>query len=96
MNAIAGFAGYFGQADVTLDWPLMVNFTFVASLGILAGSYSTRYFNAKQLQKSFGYFLLAVAAFILFQQRDRLPRFTQSESLPTMAQQGSQGHQSSP
>ncbi|WP_024545211.1 sulfite exporter TauE/SafE family protein [Picosynechococcus sp. NKBG15041c] len=86
MNAIAGFVGYLGQADVTLDWPLMVNFTFVASLGILGGSYSTRYFNPKQLQKSFGYFLLAVAAFILFQQRDRLPRITTTEPTPTMAQ----------
>ncbi|WP_030008065.1 MULTISPECIES: sulfite exporter TauE/SafE family protein [unclassified Picosynechococcus] len=88
MNAIAGFLGYFGQADVVFDWHLMVNFTFVASLGILLGGYSGRYFNAKQLQKGFGYFLLAVAAFILFQQRDRLPRLTTlPETTVAIAQQ---------
>jgi uncharacterized membrane protein YfcA len=79
MNAIAGFAGYWGQADVILDWHLMVNFTFAASLGILLGGYSSRFVSAKKLQRGFGYFLLAVAAFILFQQRDRLPSFNLSQ-----------------
>lgn len=67
-NSIAGFAGYFGQ--VPLDYHLMVSFTFMAGLGIVLGAYLSSYIDAKQLQKGFAYFLMAIAAFILFQQRD--------------------------
>ncbi len=74
MNALAGFLGYWGQPDVVFDWAIMVNFTFVASLGILIGGYAAKFLKAKQLQQGFGYFLLAVSAFILFQQRERLPK----------------------
>jgi uncharacterized membrane protein YfcA len=62
-NSVAGFLGYLGQ--VPLDWSLMGSFIIAASLGIVAGAYLARYVDAKQLQKAFGYFLLAVAAFIL-------------------------------
>lgn len=67
-NSIAGFAGYFGQ--VPLDYHLMVSFTFMAGLGIILGAYLSHYLDAKLLQKGFAYFLMAIAAFILFQQRD--------------------------
>ena len=67
-NSIAGFAGYFGQ--VPLDYHLMVSFTFMAGLGIVLGAYLSNYIDAKMLQKGFAYFLMAIAAFILFQQRD--------------------------
>lgn len=66
-NSVAGFLGYLGQ--VPLDWSLMGSFIVAASLGIVAGAYLAKYVDAKQLQKAFGYFLLAVAAFILFQNR---------------------------
>jgi uncharacterized membrane protein YfcA len=48
----------------------MVSFTFFAALGILWGSYLSTFVDAKNLQKGFAYFLMAIAAFILFQQRD--------------------------
>jgi hypothetical protein len=66
-NSVAGFLGYLGQ--VPLNWSLMGSFIVAASLGIVAGAYLARYVDAKQLQKAFGYFLLVVAAFILFQNR---------------------------
>lgn len=66
-NSIAGFLGYLGS--VSLDWHLMVSFIFAASLGTLPGAYLARYVSAQRLQKSFGYFLLAVAAFVLVQNR---------------------------
>ena len=67
-NSIAGFAGYYGQ--VPLDYHLMVSFTFMAGLGIVLGAYLSHYIDAKILQKGFAYFLMAIATFILFQQRD--------------------------
>jgi hypothetical protein len=70
LNSMAGFLGYFGR--VALDWQLMVSFTVAASLGIAAGAYLVRFVRAKHLQKAFGYFLLAMAAFILWQNRTEL------------------------
>lgn len=65
LNSIAGFLGYFGR--VALDIPLMISFTIAASLGIIAGAYLVRFVKAKHLQKAFGYFLLAMAAFVFWQ-----------------------------
>lgn len=66
-NALAGFIGYLGKVD--LDWSLTVTFTFLAGLGTVLGGYLSQFVEAKNLQKGFGYFLLAVAAFVLFQNR---------------------------
>ncbi|AUT00132.1 permease [Nostoc sp. CENA543] len=68
MNAIAGFIGYLGH--VTLDWGLMLSFILAASIGTVYGSYLSQFVPATRLQKSFGYFLLAVATLVLFQNRD--------------------------
>jgi uncharacterized membrane protein YfcA len=66
-NSIAGFLGYWGKVD--LDLHLMVSFTFIAAIGTLVGTHFSHRIDAKALQKGFGYFLIAVAAFVLFQQR---------------------------
>ena len=66
-NSVAGFLGYLGQ--VPLDWGLMGSFIVAASVGIIVGAYLAQYVKAQQLQKAFGYFLIAVAAFILVQNR---------------------------
>ncbi|MFN3926604.1 MAG: sulfite exporter TauE/SafE family protein [Pseudanabaenaceae cyanobacterium] len=63
LKSATGFAGYFGS--VTISTELMVSFTFVASLGIILGSYLSRFVSAEQLEKGFGYFVLAVAAIVL-------------------------------
>ena len=84
LNAIAGLLGYLGH--IAIDWPLTVSFTFAAALGTIAGSYLAQFVSAKQLQKSFGYFLLAVATFVLIQNRQvfqqlNLPRMNSSPDI---------------
>jgi hypothetical protein len=64
-NSMAGLLSYFGH--VSLDWHLMVSFIFAASLGTIPGAYLARFISAQQLQKTFGYFLLAIATFVLVQ-----------------------------
>ncbi|MEY2984010.1 MAG: hypothetical protein RLZZ568_627 [Cyanobacteriota bacterium] len=64
-NSATGFWKYYSSGLVSIDVPLMVHFTFLAAIGILLGSYASRYLNAKQLEKGFGYFVLAIAALIL-------------------------------
>lgn len=62
-KSASGFLGY--MQHVSLDWPLMLGFTLAASLGILGGAYLSKYIDGKHLQKGFGYFVLAVAMFVL-------------------------------
>ncbi len=62
-KSATGFLGYLSQVE--LDWNLVISFTMAASLGTIVGAYITRFIEAKKLQKSFGYFVLAVAIFIL-------------------------------
>ncbi|WP_416245537.1 sulfite exporter TauE/SafE family protein [Crocosphaera sp. XPORK-15E] len=66
LNSLAGFLGYLGT--VPLNWGLMASFTVVAAFGTFFGAYLSQYIEGKQLQKGFGYFLIAVATFILVQQ----------------------------
>jgi uncharacterized membrane protein YfcA len=63
LKSVTGFAGYVG--NVPIDWNLLISFTIAASIGILAGSYLNQFVSAKQLEKGFGYFVLAVAIFVL-------------------------------
>ncbi|EKU99035.1 putative permease [Leptolyngbya sp. PCC 7375] len=62
-NSATGFLGYLNQ--VSVDWALVSSFTLAAGIGTVAGSYLTQFINARQLQKGFGYFVLAVAIFVL-------------------------------
>ncbi len=66
-NSISGFLGYVGQ--VPLNWNLMLSFIIAASLGTIPGAYFAQYMPAQKLQKTFGYFLLVVAAVVLVQNR---------------------------
>ena len=62
-KSVTGFLGYLSQVE--LDWNLVISLTLAASLGTVAGAYSTHFIDAKSLQKGFGYFVLAVAIFVL-------------------------------
>jgi hypothetical protein len=65
LNAVTGVLGYWGH--VNFDLVLTGSFTIAASAGTLVGAYLSQFVSAPQLQKSFGYFLLAVATFVLLQ-----------------------------
>ena len=84
LNSVAGLLGYLGH--ISIDWPLTVSFTFAAALGSIAGGYLAQFVPAKHLQKGFGYFLLAVATFVLIQNRHVFQQFQffRSNSSPTM------------
>ncbi len=69
-NSAAGFLGYLGH--LSLNWSLMLSFIVAASAGTIPGAYLARFIPAAKLQKTFGYFLLAVAAFVLMQNRHSL------------------------
>ncbi|BDA68152.1 conserved domain protein, putative [Calothrix sp. PCC 7716] len=68
LNSVAGFLGYVGH--VSLNWSLMLSFIVAASVGTIPGAYLTQFIPAEKLQKTFGYFLLGVAAVVLLQNRN--------------------------
>ncbi|MGP1383989.1 MAG: sulfite exporter TauE/SafE family protein [Thainema sp.] len=80
LNSVAGLLGYLGH--VSINWPLTVSFTLAAGIGMVVGIYLSQRISAKQLQKSFGYFLLAVAALILVQNRHS---FLRSQATSTLS-----------
>lgn len=83
LNAIAGLLGYLGQ--LTIDWELTLSFTIAAGFGTLLGSYLAQYVSARALQKGFGYFLLAVAAFVLAQNWHKVAPSAETEVRPQTA-----------
>ncbi|TAE58908.1 MAG: sulfite exporter TauE/SafE family protein [Nostocales cyanobacterium] len=72
VNAIAGSIGYLGQVE--LDWQLVGSFILAASFGSFLGGYLSQFIDGKKLQKYFGYFLIAVAGFVLFQNYHHLQK----------------------
>ena len=68
MNSVAGFAGYAGR--VSVPWTFMAEFTTVATMGIIAGTYLVRFVSPRSLKRWFAVFLLCIGAFILYKNRN--------------------------
>ncbi len=64
MSAAAGSLGYLGR--VPIDWGIVIRFTAAAIGGIVAGVYVVRFVPHRALQRTFGVFLLIVAAWMLY------------------------------
>lgn len=64
--ALKSLLGFFlGDAMTTaIDWLFLAQFTGLAVVGIFAGVYVGRFIDGAQLEKGFGYFILAMAVFI--------------------------------
>ena len=62
-KSATGFIGYLNQ--VNINWNLMLTFTTVAVLGVIGGAYCSAKIPGAKLQRAFGYFLMAIAIFIL-------------------------------
>ncbi|MBD2494941.1 sulfite exporter TauE/SafE family protein [Nostoc sp. FACHB-280] len=82
LNSIAGFLSYWGH--ISFNWQLMLSFIVAASAGTIFGAYLAEFVPAYRLQKSFGYFLLAVAALVLFQNRHSFQSSKVSEYTPNI------------
>lgn len=67
MNSFAGFAGYLGKVEI--PWGLMSLFTTLAVAGSFAGAYLVRFIPRHALKRGFAVFLIAMALFILYENR---------------------------
>jgi uncharacterized membrane protein YfcA len=67
------FSGWLGYADQTrFQWGFLAVFTLVAIAGILVGARLVPHVPAARLKRAFAIFLLFVAAFVLYQNRQVL------------------------
>ncbi len=72
MNSAAGFAGYLGGVEVR--WTVVAAFTALAVGGSFAGTYlAARFLSGMALRRGFAVFLVLMAIFILYQNREALP-----------------------
>src|SRR5215208_4530183 len=70
-NSAAGFVGYLGKVEI--QWGLLALFTVLAVAGSFAGTYLVRFVPSEKLQKGFAIFLVLMAIFILYQNRQAIP-----------------------
>lgn len=63
VNSFIGFLGDLHRPD--LDWPFLVRFSAFSIGGIFIGMYLSRFISTVQLKKGFGWFVLAIAIYII-------------------------------
>ncbi|KAB1069123.1 sulfite exporter TauE/SafE family protein [Tamlana haliotis] len=66
INSLIGFLGDVQTLDI--EWAFLLAFTTISVLGILIGGYFSKFVSAKKLKKSFGYFVLIMAAYIIYRE----------------------------
>lgn len=64
VNSLIGFAGDL-SAGTSIDWTFLVGFLAFAVTGIVLGTYLSRFIPGAKLKPAFGWFTLAMGAFIL-------------------------------
>ena len=62
-NTLIGFWG--SAADLLIDWPFLLKFTTLSVLGILLGTYLSRFIPGQKLKKAFGWFVLVMGVYII-------------------------------
>jgi uncharacterized membrane protein YfcA len=67
--AVNSFVGFLGDIHHTaMDWNFLLPFTGLSIGGIFIGMYLARYIASDKLKKGFGWFVLTVAGYIIFQE----------------------------
>lgn len=64
LKSLIGFTGDLGS-ELTIDYNFMLLFSAFAMVGILIGSYLTRYISNEKLKPAFGWFVLMMGFYIL-------------------------------
>lgn len=66
INSLAGFLSSLSHTSV--HWQFLLSVTFIAIIGILAGSYISSFINPKKLKPAFGWFVLAMGVYIILKE----------------------------
>lgn len=65
-KSLIGFTGDIGQQHI--DWPFLLTFTALPIAGIFIGGYLNKFVSGAKLKKSFGWFVLVMAAWMIYKE----------------------------
>lgn len=66
VNSLIGFIGDVENIDI--DWTFLLSFSAIAVVGIFVGVWLNKFIDGKKLKKSFGWFVLVMALYIIFKE----------------------------
>jgi len=67
--AVNSFVGFLGDIHHTnLNWNFLLPFTGLSIIGIFIGMYLARFIAPDRLKKGFGWFVLAVASYMILRE----------------------------
>ncbi len=67
--AIKSLIGFLGDVqNLAIDWPFLLRFTALSVMGIFIGVWGTKFIEGSKLKKSFGWFVVAMAIYILWKE----------------------------
>lgn len=66
VNSLFGFLG--DLSNIEINWTFLITFTCISILGILIGSYFSKFISGRKLKKGFGYFTIVMAIYIVYKE----------------------------
>lgn len=66
INSLIGFTGDMQTLDI--EWAFLLTFTFISIIGIVIGVFLSKFISGEKLKKSFGYFVLIMAIYIIYKE----------------------------
>ncbi len=66
INSIIGFMG--DVQTLHIEWTFLLLFTIISIFGIILGVFLSKYISGQKLKKSFGYFILIMATYIIYKE----------------------------
>ena len=67
--AIKSLIGFIGDVEnMEIDWPFLLFFTGLSVVGILVGTWLSKFIEGKNLKKGFGWFVLLMGIYIIIRE----------------------------
>ncbi|WP_303315892.1 sulfite exporter TauE/SafE family protein [Flavivirga abyssicola] len=66
INSLIGFIG--DVQTLEIEWVFLLSFTLISIIGIILGVFISKFISGKKLKKSFGFFVLIMAVYIIYKE----------------------------
>ena len=66
INSLIGFTG--DMQTLEIEWTFLLTFTGISIFGIILGNYFSKFISGSKLKKSFGFFVLLMAVYIMYKE----------------------------
>ena len=66
INSLIGFIG--DVQTLKIEWVFLLSFTLISIIGIIIGVFLSKFISSQKLKKSFGFFTLIMAIYIIFKE----------------------------